>query len=189
MEKVLFINACARPDSRTRFLAEKVLAKLGGQTEEVNLYSEKLLPLTYEQLEERNRLIAAGDFSAPLFHFARQFAEAEEIVIAAPYWDLSFPSVLRIYLEHTTVTGVTFRYSENGVPVGLCKAKRLIYVTTAGGPIGNMNLGFDYVKALAGAFYGISDIVCFQAEKLDVWGADVPGILQNAVKEIESSKI
>ncbi len=189
MEKVLFINACARPDSRTRFLAEKVLAKLGGQTEEVNLYSEKLLPLTYEQLEERNRLIASGDFSAPLFQHARQFAEAEEIVIAAPYWDLSFPSVLRIYLEHTTVTGVTFRYSENGVPVGLCKAKRLIYVTTAGGPIGNMNLGFDYVKALASTFYGIPDVVCFQAENLDVWGADVPGILQNTEKEIESSQL
>ena len=130
MKNVLFINACARPDSRTRFLAEKVLAKLSGQTEEVNLYSEKLLPLTYEQLEERNRLIAAGDFSAPLFQFARQFAEADEIVIAAPYWDLSFPSVLRVYLEHTTVTGLTFRYSETGVPIGLCQAKRLIYVTT-----------------------------------------------------------
>lgn len=189
MEKVLFINACARPDSRTRFLAEKVLAKLGGQTNELNLYSEKLPPLDLEQLESRNRLLAAGDFSAPLFQYARQFAEAEEIVIAAPYWDLSFPSVLRIYLEHTTVTGLTFRYSENGVPVGLCKAKRLIYVTTAGGPIGNMNFGFDYVKALASAFYGISDIVCFQAENLDVWDADVPGILQNAEKEIENSQL
>lgn len=189
MEKVLFINACARPDSRTRFLAEKVLAKLDGQTTELNLYSEKLPPLDLEQLESRNRLLAAGDFSAPLFQYARQFAEADEIVIAAPYWDLSFPSVLRIYLEHTTVTGVTFRYSENGVPVGLCKAKRLIYVTTAGGPIGNMNLGFDYVKALASTFYGIPDVVCFQAENLDVWGADVPGILQNAEKEIESSQL
>lgn len=186
MKNVLFINACARPDSRTRFLAEKVLAKLGEQTEEVDLYSENLLPLTYKQLEERNRLIAAGDFSAPLFQFARQFAEADEIVIAAPYWDLSFPSVLRIYLEHTTVTGLTFCYSETGVPVGLCKAKRLIYVTTAGGPIGDRNFGFDYVKALASTFYGIADIVCFQAENLDIWGADVPGILENAVKEIQN---
>ncbi len=189
MKNVLFINACARPDSRTRFLAEKVLAKLSGQTEEVNLYSEKLLPLTYEQLEERNRLIAAGDFSAPLFQFARQFAEADEIVIAAPYWDLSFPSVLRVYLEHTTVTGLTFRYSETGVPIGLCQAKRLIYVTTAGGPIGDRNFGVDYVKTLAKTFYGIADIVCFQAENLDIWGADVPGILENAAKEIQNSDL
>ena len=189
MKNVLFIDACARPDSRTRFLAEKVLAKLGGQTEELDLYSENLLPLTYEQLEERNRLIAAGDFSAPLFQFARQFAEADEIVIAAPYWDLSFPSVLRIYLEHTTVTGLTFRYSETGVPIGLCKAKRLIYVTTAGGPIGDRNFGFNYVEALAKTFYGIADIVCFQAENLDIWGADVPGILENAAREIENSAL
>ena len=110
-------------------------------------------------------------------------------MIAAPYWDLSFPSVLRIYLEHTTVTGLTFRYSETGVPVGLCKAKRLIYVTTAGGPIGDRNFGFDYVKALASTFYGIADIVCFQAENLDIWGADVPGILENAAKEIQNSAL
>ena len=147
------------------------------------------MPLTYEQLEERNRLIAAGDFSAPLFQFARQFAEADEIVIAAPYWDLSFPSVLRIYLEHTTVTGLTFRYSETGVPVGLCKAKRLIYVTTAGGPIGDRNFGFDYVEALAKTFYGIPQVLCFQAENLDIWGADVPGILENAAKEIQNSAL
>ena len=69
MNNVLFIDACARPDSRTRFLAEKVLANLGGQAENLNLYAENLLPLTYEQLEERNRLIAAGDFSAPLGHY------------------------------------------------------------------------------------------------------------------------
>ena len=189
MKNVLFINACARPDSRTCFLAEKVLAKLDGQAENLNLYAENLLPLTYEQLEERNRLIAAGDFSAPLFQFARQFAEADEIVIAAPYWDLSFPSILRIYLEHTTVTGLTFRYSETGVPIGLCKAKRLIYVTTAGGPIGDRNFGFDYVEALAKTFYGIADIVCFQAENLDIWGADVSGILENAAREIENSAL
>ena len=182
MKNVLFIDACARPDSRTRFLAEKVLAKLGEQTEEVNLYSEKLLPLTYEQLEERNRLIAAGDFSAPLFQFACQFAEADEIVIAAPYWDLSFPSVLRVYLEHTTVTGLTFRYSKTGVPIGLCQAKRLIYVTTAGGPIGDRNFGFDYVEALAKTFYGIPQVLCFQAENLDIWGA-------NAAKEIQNSAL
>ena len=172
MKNVLFIDACARPDSRTRFLAEKVLAKLGGQAEKLNLYAENLLPLTYEQLEERNRLIAAGDFSAPLFQFARQFAEADEIVIAAPYWDLSFPSVLRVYLA-----------------VGLCKAKRLIYVTTAGGPIGDRNFGFDYVEALAKTFYGIPQVLCFQAENLDIWGADVPGILENAAKEIQNSAL
>lgn len=45
------------------------------------------------------------------------------------------------------------------------------------------------MKALASTFYGIADIVCFQAENLDIWGADVPGILENAAKEIQNSAL
>ena len=36
------------------------------------------------------------------------------IVIAAPYWDLSFPAVLKTYLEQINVLGVTFDYSDDG---------------------------------------------------------------------------
>jgi len=36
-------------------------------------------------------LIAAGSFDDPMFALARQFAAADEVVIAAPLWDLSFP--------------------------------------------------------------------------------------------------
>lgn len=173
MRKILFVNACIRPNSRTYYLAQKVLEKLDGEITEVCLCRENLIPLCQKQLEERNTQLAAAD----------------EIVIAAPYWDLAFPSVLRIYFEYITVTGLTFRYTAEGVPVGLCKAKRMIYVTTAGGTIGNRNLGYDYIKALSKAFYGIPNVQCFQAENLDIQGADVGRILQKAVQEIENSNI
>lgn len=42
-----------------------------------------------------------------MFKYAKQFAEADEIVIAAPYWDLAFPATVRIYFEAITVTGIT----------------------------------------------------------------------------------
>lgn len=189
MRKILFVNACIRPNSRTYYLAQKVLEKLDGEITEVCLCRENLIPLCQKQLEERNTQLAAQNYSAPLFQYARQFAAADEIVIAAPYWDLAFPSVLRIYFEYITVTGLTFRYTAEGVPVGLCKAKRIIYVTTAGGTIGNRNLGYDYIKALSKAFYGIPNVQCFQAENLDIQGADVGQILQKAVQEIENSNI
>lgn len=186
MKKILFVNACVRPGSRTLVLAKKALDKLDGQKEEVNLCQEKLLPLNREMLEERDALIAAGDFSSPLFQYAKQFAAADEIVIAAPFWELAFPAVLRVYLEHITIVGLTFKYSPEGMPVGLCSAKRIIYVTTAGGEIGGCNLGYEHIKALAGRFYGIQDVVCFRAERLDIRGADVNGILEETLKEIES---
>ena len=166
--KTLFINACVRGGSRTLRLAKRLLCRLG-EHEEINLEARGLLPLDAERLSRRDELSAAKDFGAPEFSEARRFAEAERIVIAAPYWDLMFPSLLKIYLENVTVCGVTFYYTEEGIPKGLCRAKELYYVTTAGGPIFK-NFGFDYVSALARDFYGIGETKFISAEGLDIWG-------------------
>lgn len=115
-----------------------------------------------------------------MFTLARQFAEADTIVIAAPYWDLSFPAMLKVYFEHINVVGITFRYSPEGFPIPLCKAKKLCYVMTAGGSYVPEEFGFGYVKALATAFYGIGDCELIKAVGLDIEGADVEGIM-NAV--------
>ena len=177
MEKILFINACVRPFSRTLELAKHVLSKLSGRVQEVKLYNEQLLSLDLEQIELRDKSTKTKDFSNPVFDLAKQFANVDTIVIAAPYWDLSFPAVVKSYFENITVNGLTFAYGENGIPKGLCKAKRLIYVTTSGGPIMH-NFGFDYVSALAKNFYGINDVQLVKAEGLDIYGADVSDIMQ-----------
>ena len=179
MEKILFINACVRPSSRTLDLAKHVLSKLSGRVEEVKLYNEQLLPLDLEEMELRDKSAVSRDFSNSLFDHAKQFANANTIVIAAPYWDLSFPAVVKSYFEKITVNGLTFYYGEIGIPCGLCKGKRLIYVTTSGGPI-IYNFGFDYVSVLAKNFYGINDVQLVKAEGLDVYGADVSDIMQTA---------
>lgn len=183
-KKVLFINACVRPNSRTRILAQEVLNKLDGQIEEVNLEQERISPLDWESLQIRDQQEAKGDFSHPMFGYAKQFAQADEIVIAAPYWELTFPAMVRIYFEVVSVVGITFGYTPQGAPLGLCKAKRIIYVTTSGGEIGKYNLGYDFVKALSDCFYGIPKTLCFSAEKLDIKGMDVEKIMEEAKKEI-----
>ena len=101
-----------------------------------------------------------------MLRYAGQFANADEIVIAAPYWDLSFPAILKAYLEQITVAGITFEYAD-GRPRGLCKAKHLTYVTTSGGPILD-DFGYEYVKALAQKFYGIPQTKAYRAMNLDV---------------------
>ena len=100
-----------------------------------------------------------------MLRYAKQFAAADEIVIAAPFWDLSFPAKLKIYFEQITVSGITFKYA-NGVPMGLCKAKSLTYVTTSGGPIFS-DFGYTYVKTLARDFYGIRKTKAYRAMNLD----------------------
>ena len=131
----------------------------------------------------RDCLLAEGKWEDPSFCWARQFADADCIVIAAPYWDFGFPALLKIFLERVTVAGITFFY-DGGRPKGLCKAEKLFYVTTAGGPI-LKDFGFPYVQTLAKTLYGIGETICISAENLDMDGADVAGALEKAKKEID----
>ncbi len=183
---ILFINACVRTESRTRQLTEKLLLKLNRPYEEVRLH-EIAFPVADEDfLNMRDRLIAERDFENPLFDLARQFSESEIIVIAAPYWDLSFPAALKQYFEQINVVGITFKYTEDGIPVGLCKARRLYYVTTAGGSYVPEEFGFGYIKALSQGFYGIQEVRKIEAAGLDLVGADVSAIMRAAESTIDS---
>ena len=122
--KILFVNACVRSDSRTLRLTHKLLDKIGQPYDEVKL-EEISFPVVDEAfLRMRDAIIAAEDFANPVCDLARQFAEAKTIVIAAPYWDLSFPASLKQYFEQINVLGVTFKYNEKGIPVGLAGRKR-----------------------------------------------------------------
>ena len=184
MDKILFVNACIRPGSRTLSLAETLLQKLQGEVSQLRLYDAPLPALDLHGMETRDLAAGKGDHSDPLFDAAKQFADADVIVIAAPYWDLMFPAVLKTYLENITVAGITFRYSAQGIPESLCRAKELHYVTTAGGFIGQNDFGFAYVQALARNFFGIPAVHRYAAEGLDIFGADVEAILGKAREEI-----
>jgi len=118
---ILFVNACVRERSRSERLARRLLSALGGEATELRL-EQIAFPLADEAfLRRRDGLIAAADFQVPMFDLARQFARADEVVVAAPYWDLSFPAALKQYFEQINVTGVTFRYTPEGIPQGLCR--------------------------------------------------------------------
>ena len=186
---ILYVNACVRKESRTKKLAEKLLKKLDKPYEEVCLEKLDFHVVNQAYLDQRDLLISKGDFQNPMFALARQFSEAADIVIAAPFWDLSFPALLKQYLELVNVVGITFKYSESGVPVGLCKAERLFYVTTAGGYFVPETFGFGYVNALAQNYYGIQNVRKIEAVGLDIDGADVDQIMktaEDALAEVES---
>ncbi len=178
----LYINCCVRKESRTDRLARAVLRKLGGDFTELNLYKEKLNPLDRETLNRRAALIEQGDYSDPMFDYAKQFANADTIVIAAPYWDLSFPAPLKTYFENIYVTGIVSEYDDNGMPRGLCRAKELYYVTTAGGPY-NPTYSYGYAESLAKNFFGIQATHLVKAEMLDIIGNDSEKILKREIEK------
>ena len=186
MEQILFINACPREGSRTLELARHLLSKMEGSVEELTLFEENLLPLNGKTLALRDKMTANQNFDHPIFKYAKQFAKADTIVLAAPFWDLSFPSALKIWLEYVMAKEITFRYTEEGFPCGLCKAKKLFYISTAGGPVLPAHMGFSYMDGLAKSYFGIPETVLFSAENLDVVGADTAAILSKAKEEIDN---
>ena len=184
MNTILYINACVRECSRTNELAGHLLSNLDGQVQSVRLCDENIKPIDTDLLAKRENLLAEGRTDDEFFSLANQFATADVIVIAAPYWDLMFPSLLKVYLENITVCGITFRYSDKGILQTLCKAEKLYYVTTSGGFIRDNNFGFDYIKTLASGFFGINDVRFISAQGLDINGADASVIMQEAKKNM-----
>lgn len=195
MSTILFIDACTRgEDSRTLALSRRLLASLQAShakqdpsepvmIREIHLDERHLQPLTADRLRHRDALLAAGDLEDPMFDDAHTLAEADLVVIGAPYWDMSFPASLKLWIENVSVVGVTFAYTEAGAPYGLCKADALYYVTTSGGYIEDANYGYEYIAAL-GRLYGIGQSYCVRAEGLDIAGADVAAILDAAAAKV-----
>jgi len=183
--KLLFVNATVRPDSRTKRIARYLVDRIPAEKKIVNLEDEDIRPLNNEVLEFRTRLTMLKDFDNKIFHYAKDYAEADAIIIVAPYWDLSFPALLKNYIETINVNGIVFHYTEKGDIEGLCKAKNLIYITTAGGKIISDEFGFGYIKELAKKFHGIENIEYIKAENLDIEGAEVEKILLNAQKKAD----
>ena len=183
--KILYVNACVRKDSRTKRLADRLISRLGGDVEEIRLEEIHFGVSDEAFITKRDRLLAAEKYDDPMFALARAFASADLIVIAAPFWDLSFPAALKQYLEQINAIGITFRYTETGDPQGLCRAEKLYYVMTAGGPVYSDAYGYGYVKALAQTFYGIPETELISAEGLDLIGADTEAILRETIRKID----
>ena len=159
--KLLFVDCCISQRggaSRTRKLAEAFLETYRAhhpeaELETVSLSEAELKPFDPDMLNDRDALAGAGAFDAPMFSLALQFREADAVVVAAPFWDLSFPAVLRTYIEYISANGLTYHYEADGCH-GDCKASQLVYLTTSGDLEREASLGVLYWRQLS-AMFGI----------------------------------
>lgn len=180
---ILYINACIRTESRTNRLAKALLDKLGAY-EEVRLTDMEIKPLNEKRLDYRAAQIEKQNYNDRIFKLSKQFAQADLIIISAPYWDGQFPAVLKTYIENIYSIGIVTKYDEYGKPQGLCKARKLYYVTTAGGRY-NPRFSFDYIDYLVKNMFGIQETELIYAEYLDIEGNDAKKILSRAISDID----
>lgn len=180
MKKALFIDCCLRKGSNTKKLADVFLEELKGyDVKHLVLENEDLKPLVGKFYEEREELLARGDRDHPRFKYAHEFAEADLIIVAAPFWDLCFPSIFKIYVENVCVDHITFNSTVQGL-TGLCKAKNLVYLVTRGGIYNDQNeLAIPFFKEMC-KFFGIENLHCISADGMNVEGFDANKSLEDA---------
>jgi len=143
----------------------------------LDLYAERIQFLDGQLL---NEMFTTG--SSLLTRYATQFAQADRYVIAAPMWNLASPAILKAYFDYVVLTGITFKYTEQG-PVGLLadKGKKCAHIVARGGlysqgPTEAYEMGDRYIRTIMG-FMGVHDIITISTE--------LTGVLQ--AQELEAS--
>ncbi len=78
---ILFVNACVREHSRTLRLAKKLLDTFDGEIKEVKLEKIEFPVVNEEFIVRRGTLENEGKYDDPLFSLARDFAEADSVML------------------------------------------------------------------------------------------------------------
>lgn len=114
-------------------------------------------PVEARSAEQRERL-AASDAAVTALK------QADALLLTAPVYNFSVPSVLKAWIDHVCRAGLTFRYTENG-PQGLLDDKPVYLVMASGGvPFGSpVDFASGYLRQVF-RFLGIEDVRLIGAE-------------------------
>lgn len=167
MKKLLYIDACIRDEqSRTKRIAIPIIEALKQKYEVQTLVINDLdLSIVKKELiTKRNN----GDIDPQVMSWAESVRDADRIVIAAPFWDMSIPAALKNFLELCSIFDVTFK-SDDKTCYGNCKAEKMLYITTRGMNIDTgdvLEQGSSYLKALSW-LWGIGPLEVVSAQNMD----------------------
>ena len=172
MKKLLYIDACIRDEeSRTRRIAEPIVKALKAK------YDVQRLVLNDLELEIVRRDLLRkrlnGIIDPAVMSWAETVRDADRIVIAAPFWDMSIPAALKNFIELCSILDVTFKTNDKTC-YGNCKAEKLLFITTRGMdiPTGDVReQATSYLKALSW-LWGIGSMQVVAAQNMDYASAE-----------------
>lgn len=183
MGKIFYVDACLRTGSNTKKIADAIIAKLSERYDiETVRLSEYAFPVVDNDiLNDRANGIVPEEYVA----MAKKLANADRIVIAAPFWDMSFPGALKVFLENMSLFNVTFGSNEKEC-YGLCKAEKVLYITTRGMDIStgdDLEQATPYLKAI-GKLWGLGELHIISAQNMDYSTEDQKAEkVKNAIEE------
>lgn len=166
MESLVVINACMREESRTQKILDGLLGVLGKKynIEIIDLSTLNISWIGEKDLKDRDNGYVPEEFVS----MSKKVANADRLVIAAPFWDMSFPSVLKVFFENISLFNITFTSNQTEC-TGLCKAKKVLYITTRGMNIKTgdpLEQATPYIKALS-KLWGLGELYVVSAQNMD----------------------
>ena len=174
VRRILRIDSSARREgSVSRQLGDEVIRRLSAQHADLEVISLDLAD-GIEHIDEhwvganftpeQNRSPAQRDRLSASDEAVAQLQWADAVVLTAPVYNFSVPSVLKAWIDHFCRAGLSFRYTEHG-PQGLL-VDRPVYLAMASGgvPFGSpVDFASSYLKQVLG-FIGIEDVRLIGAE-------------------------
>jgi FMN-dependent NADH-azoreductase len=102
-----------------------------------------------------------------------ELQQADHIVIAAPIYNFGIPATLKTWVDLISRAQLTFRYNDEGQPIGLLNNKKATIVTASGGvPIGSdWDKATPYLKHIL-SFIGINDVTLVNANEIETNNKD-----------------
>ena len=189
MGKVLYIKANIKNEgeSRTFKVSDSFVEEYKKNNPEdeiitLDLYKENI---DFLRADDLGKLFGPKDEESKnnsILKYAYEFADADKYIIAAPMWNLSFPAILKAYIDYVSVSGITFKYTAEG-PVGLLNNKKAVHIVSRGGGYDNSpyEMGDRYLRTILG-FFGIKDIETIAIDNLDVIGVNVEGKVEEGIE-------
>ncbi|MBR4958045.1 MAG: NAD(P)H-dependent oxidoreductase, partial [Phascolarctobacterium sp.] len=184
MKNLLYIDACIRDkESRTKRIAEPIVTELSNKYNVTKLVLNELdLDIVQKDLLNKGM---KGEIPPIVMNWAEQIRDADRIVIAAPFWDMSIPAALKVFIELCSIFDVTFK-SNDKTCYGNCKAEKMLYITTRGMDIktgDELEQATSYLKALSW-LWGIGPLQVVAAQNMDYVSAkDMEAKISVAITE------
>ena len=184
MKKLLYIDACIRDEqSRTKRIATPVIEALKQKYEVQTLVINELdLSIVRKELVAKRTI---GEIDTQVMQWAESVRDADRIVIAAPFWDMSFPAALKNFFELCSIMDVTFKTNDQTC-YGNCKAEKLLYITTRGMNISTgdaLEQATPYLKALSW-LWGIGPLQVISVQNTDYLSAsEVDNRIEEAIAD------
>ncbi|HPQ25098.1 MAG TPA: NAD(P)H-dependent oxidoreductase [Gammaproteobacteria bacterium] len=192
MNNILRIDSSASlDDSVTREIGDEVVRRLVAQQPTASVVNIDLArgmphidadwiganftPAGQRDQRQLARLAASDDAITAL-------QRADAIVLTAPVYNFSVPSVLKAWIDHVCRAGVTFRYTDKG-PQGLLRDRPVYLVMASGGvPFGSAaDFASTYLRQVL-HFIGIEDVRLVGAERVAV---DAGGARKAALGQLD----